>query len=66
MSFSLEDIPFCDTFHPTWSEFQNFSEYLEKVTKQAKSGIFKVKLYFQNFRLYLQKIGKQERMVIIN
>ncbi len=39
----LEKIPFCEVFYPTWAEFQNFYEYVEKITKIAKSGIFKVK-----------------------
>jgi hypothetical protein len=43
---SIEDIPFCETFHPTWSEFQDFSSYLDKVTKIAKAGIFKVKINY--------------------
>ncbi len=43
MSNSIEDIPFCDVFHPSAEEFENFSEYLEKATKLADSGIFKVK-----------------------
>lgn len=40
----LEEIPFCDSFNPTWTEFKDFSGYLEKVSKIAKSGIFKVKI----------------------
>jgi len=43
MSNSIEDIQYCDVFHPTMEEFENFSEYMEKITKIAKSGIFKVK-----------------------
>ncbi len=39
---TLEKIPHCDIFRPSTKEFQDFSGYLEKVTKQAKSGIFKV------------------------
>jgi hypothetical protein len=42
MSNSIEDIPLCDVFHPTSEEFENFYEYMEKITKLAKSGIFKV------------------------
>jgi hypothetical protein len=42
MLTNLEYIPHCEIFHPTLIEFQNFSEYLEKAAKIAKSGIFKV------------------------
>jgi hypothetical protein len=41
---SFEQIPHCDIFYPTWPEFNNFSEYIEKIQKEAKSGIVKVKL----------------------
>jgi hypothetical protein len=42
MQTCFEDIPHCEIFHPSLSEFQNFSEYLEKSANLAKSGIFKV------------------------
>jgi hypothetical protein len=42
----IEEIPFCETFNPTWTEFKDFSGYLEKVSKIAKSGIFKVKIFW--------------------
>lgn len=42
MQSCIEDIPHCEIFYPTWKEFQNFSQYVEKVSKTAKSGIFKV------------------------
>jgi hypothetical protein len=38
----IEDIPYCDVFYPSQTEFKDFSGYLDKVTKIAKSGIFKV------------------------
>lgn len=38
----LEEIPYCDIFYPSWEEFADFSSYVEKCTKSAKSGIFKV------------------------
>ena len=40
---SIEKIPHCEIFRPTSKEFQDFSGYLEKATKQAKAGVFKVK-----------------------
>lgn len=39
---SLSDIPFCDVFYPTKEEFSNFENYIEKIAKEAKSGIVKV------------------------
>ena len=64
MSNSIEDIPYCDVFHPTMEEFENFSEYMEKITKLAKSGIFKVISNFRNFRLSPQNHGKRGRIII--
>ena len=43
---SLDQIPFCDIFHPTFDEFNNFENYIEKITKIAKSGIIKVTYIF--------------------
>ena len=43
---SLSDIPFCDVFHPTKEEFSNFEAYIEKIAKETKSGIAKVKTLF--------------------
>ncbi len=43
MKNSIDTIPYCDVFNPSTKEFQNFSVYLEKIAKQAKTGIFKVK-----------------------
>lgn len=42
---SLSDIPFCDVFYPTKEEFRNFENYIEKIAKETKSGIVKVKVY---------------------
>ena len=39
---SFEEIPFCDEFHPTKEEMQNFQAYLTKCESKAKSGIIKV------------------------
>jgi hypothetical protein len=39
----FEQIPHCDIFYPTWNEFMKFPEYIEKIQKEAKSGIVKVK-----------------------
>ncbi len=57
MQTSFEDITHCDIFYPKWNEFQNFSEYLEKVSKIAKSGIFKVKI--KNLESIKSFINKQ-------
>lgn len=38
----LEEIPYCDIFHPTAEEFSNFAAYVEKCVKHAKSGMIKV------------------------
>jgi hypothetical protein len=43
---SFEEIPHCDIFKPSWDEFVNFAEYVEKIQKIAKSGIVKVKINF--------------------
>ena len=42
---SFEQIPHCDIFYPTWTEFMNFSEYIEKIQKEARSGIVKVRFF---------------------
>ena len=47
---SIRDIPYCEVFYPSWSEFQDFSGYLDKVSLIAKSGIFKV---FNGFLIFL-------------
>jgi hypothetical protein len=47
---SFDDIPLCDVFHPTAQEFSNFEAYVEKTSKQAKSGIFKVCKFFKKSR----------------
>lgn len=38
----LEDIPFCEVYHPTMEEFQDFYNYVEKLSKINKTGIVKV------------------------
>lgn len=38
----LEDIPFCEVYNPTTSEFQDFQSYVEKISKINKTGIVKV------------------------
>jgi hypothetical protein len=43
MSESFKDIPYCEVFYPSALEFKDFSGYIGKVTKIAKSGVFKVK-----------------------
>jgi hypothetical protein len=43
MTKSVENIPFCDVFYPTTKEFADFENYMEKIVKAAKSGIFKVR-----------------------
>lgn len=39
---NFEEIPYCDTFYPTWEQFSHFEEYVESLSKIAKSGIAKV------------------------
>ncbi len=41
---SLEEILYCDEFHPTLEEFKHFEKYVTKCQKTAKSGIFKVRI----------------------
>ncbi len=38
----LEDIPFCEIYYPTMNEFQNFYNYVEKLSMINKTGIVKV------------------------
>ena len=47
---SLENIPYCDTFHPTLEEFQNFENYAERCEKIANSGIIKVDILVLNIK----------------
>ena len=41
---SLENIPHCEIFYPTLSEFQNFEDYILKCESLSNSGIIKVYL----------------------
>ncbi len=47
---SLENIQYCDTFHPTLEEFQNFENYAERCEKIANSGIIKVDTLVLKFK----------------
>lgn len=38
----LEDIPLCEIYYPTDSEFKDFYSYVEKLSKINKTGIVKV------------------------
>lgn len=42
MEMSFEDIPYCDTFYPTWDQFNDFETYVEGLSKITKGGIAKV------------------------
>ena len=63
---SLENVPYCDIFYPTYEEFQNFENYVESCEKNAKSAIIKVNNLNYKFliRLFRQNTGKQEKMII--
>jgi hypothetical protein len=42
----------CPVLHPTWKEFKNFSEYVEKMDRLYKKNYGMVKVIFFNPGLY--------------